>query len=359
MKSRKINQQIAHWRIWTTMLLVFLSGCDSNIPPLDAASTTPLASRKEESANISGVEVWRVRTDFPNYGSKSPYPYILDGMVVTSSLPNPKDSHASLLTAYSLSTGQIIWRTKYSDDYGTFISSACVDKATKRLYLIYGLGVGAFDLKTGQQLWQTERLGTRGKIFIDCWGNGSLQVRTDGIYFYAIDPINGKILSMQEKASSDTLVFSREGVNIIQVQKGPRTLAQDDNGQVLWQVESYLIGGPVLFVEGDDILIYQGLPLISLLTRMNYRTGQIIWKTAQIFVSNPVLLDDKVFALTIDGKLSALDVSSGQEIGNVQFDRGFSDVLGEASFFVAAQSPYVVVYFGDTQELVAFKFETQ
>lgn len=359
MKSSKITQQITHWWIWAIMFLVFLSGCDSNIAPLDAASATPLASRKVESATISGAEVWRVRVDSQNYGTEPLYPFVLDGMVVTSSFPNRKAPYTSFLTAYSLSTGQVIWQTKYSNDNDTFTWSACVDKAGKRLYLSYGLGVGAFNLNTGQQLWQTtEPIGSRAKTFVNCEENSDLQVRADNNIIFVIDHLSGKVLS-KTQTSPDTLLFSRGGVNIIQAQKGPRTLAQDDNGQVLWQVESYLIGGPVLFIEGDDILIYRGLPLISLLTRMNYRTGQIIWKTAQIFVSNPVLLDDKVFALTIDGKLAALDVSLGQEIGNVQFDRGFSDVLGETSFFVAAQSPYVVVYFGDTQELVVFKLDAK
>ena len=361
MTSCKITQQMAQILIRLVVFLVLLAGCSSNDDTIiGAVSSTHQASRKSESTTISGTEIWRVRTDPPNYGSNHPFPFVLDDMVVANSFPDQKNRDKSLLTAYSFSTGQVIWQTSYKDNYGASIWSACVDKVGKRLFLIYGRGVSAFDLVTGEQSWRiTESVGTRGKTFVNCQDNGTLHVRTDGIYFYAIDPNSGKILSIQKQDMPDTIAFSREGVNVIQLQKAKRTLAQDETGQILWQVESYIIGGPVLFIEENDILISSGLPLTSWLTRMNYRTGQTIWIATRGFVSNPVLFDGKVFALTIDGKLVALDVSSGQEIGNVQFDRNFSDALGETSFFVAAQPPYVVVYFGDTQELVAFKFETK
>jgi outer membrane protein assembly factor BamB len=183
-----------------------------------------------------------------------------------------------------------------------------------------------------------------------------LKVRSDGTKIFSIDRFDGKVLSAQQRDSRDYTKFYRDGVKIISLYESPSTLiAKDDTGQVLWQLERYMNYWP-LFLEGDNILTSSDSRSLA---RMNYRTGQVVWEVWSLFVSNYVLLDGKVFVLKSEGKLAALDVNSGQEIGNVQFNRGFSDAWGEASFFVAAQSPYVVVYFGDTQELVAFKFETQ
>jgi len=71
------------------------------------------------------------------------------------------------------------------------------------------------------------------------------------------------------------------------------------------------------------------------------------------------LLKDRVIALREDGYLESRDITTGELLEYIVFDKGFKDAFGKRVFVVQAQEPYLFVYFGDSQEIIVFKRQVQ
>jgi len=94
--------------------------------------------------------------------------------------------------------------------------------------------------------------------------------------------------------------------------------------------------------------------------RANVQTGQVIWETSERnYLSNFALVGSRVYALREDLTLVAFDLDTGTILGTLQFDGPPAETvcrgIGGTVYWVVADGPYVLVYFGDTQELIALK----
>lgn len=350
---------------------VLLTSC--TVEETSQAPTAVLPSRTMASSTMDMTEIWRVRTGLPNPSpdvQTPPFLYIAGDKIVMSTFIED-GSYDSFLTAFSLTTGGIVWQTRYKDpDSGTNIGKAYLDKISNRLYLVYSYRVSAFDLETGRQLWITENLRTHVGYVFPYEQTDASKIQVDNPQDHiTIDSSTGKILTVQPSTWSgvdnlkvlyhDLLIknLSDEEVDKFNFdQKSYHFGALDVSGQFLWDIPQHAEFWPTFINENDFIVAFGG-PTYQI-WRVNAQTGLDRWRSDLGIVSNYAILQDRVIALREDGYLLSMDLESGRLFNYAVFDMNFRESIGERPFWVAASDPYLFVYFGDTQELVAFRMNT-
>mgnify|MGYP001461243585 CR=1 FL=1 len=330
-------------------------GCQSDFDlGTPSPQPTPLPSRYISSSTLDLVEIWRARTEFPNPSpdvQSPPFLYVTKDKVVMSSFVAGR-SQDSYLTAFSLGTGAVLWQTRYPDPgFGTATNTAYLDNASNKLYLAYSFRVSAFDLETGRQLWTTENLGDHESYTFPYEQVDPLQLQIDNTKEnIKIDPSSGKVLSVQGTNLPRLRVPYK---NILMLDHGDYFGAFDGNGQLLWKIPHWAEFWPT-FVNDEDFVIAFGRAKYWI-WRVNAQTGQDRWRSSPDIVSNYVIWRDRVIALREDGYLLSMDLETGQLFNYAIFDKDFKEAIGKRPFWVAASDPYLYVYFGDTQELIAFQ----
>lgn len=347
------------WRyVFCMLFLLFgLTNCTPSSPrSISTPIPTPSGSHQIISSSLNLVEVWRYRAGFAAvYDLQSnPPPLVMAGdKVVLSTFVDLHESsdQDSFLTARALDSGQVLWQTRYSGvGYGTTVKSSYFDDKLNRIYLQYSFSIGAFDAETGKQLWVTPNLGEHTTyIFAHEQQDGVLTVRTNNNELLTFDPNDGRLLSREKIAHF--LTITHEGTEI------PIPYVMEFK----WAFECY---DPVIwptFVGDEDLLLecaWRDSAWPHMLYRANYKTGQTIWSTPRQFISNYAIRGNILYIMDEFTQLGAIDMETGKVVGFMIFDNKFtkSTIESERSGWIAIQDPYLVIYFGDTEELVAFRF---
>ena len=343
------------------VLIFMMTSCRVGQSPFDPTATpTLLESRKIVSSNLNLTEIWRFRTGLPAFTVSSvqtpPFLFITKDKVIVATYGDLAKTTDGYLTALSPSSGEIIWQTAYHDpDYGVHLGSAYLNTETKRLFLMYSFRVSGFDIETGKQLWVSEDLGGHTGYTFAYKQENMLVVDSSERERITIDPSTGQVLSRQ-KTGQPRMIILRDGITLV---NNPGFMAIDRSNQTIWTWHQAGLDVEFWpsFVDDDELIAEFGGP-VYYLARINYHTGQAVWESVFYIMSNYALLENRVFALIEDGSLVALDLESGQVVGLMQFDKRIrTGDFATAPFLVAASDPYLFTYFGDTQELVAFKLD--
>ena len=337
-------------------------------PPSEAISTDCIQRvilgdnqphRLAETQSLNWVELWRL----PNGLPQGPNFIIAGQNVVTWFGVDNQQSKDQCLVALELSTGRIVWQTllKSPTYQGTRVDTAYVDLSLNHLYLTYSYRVQAFDLQTGGLLWFRE-LNPGGHVgyAFEAQSSNPLVIYNSSDQVFRIDPFTGTILSRKREMKwglqKDGIEFSSPpGVGLEAVdQTTNRVLWRKPGVYLLTQADwTIFTGEDMIYSVAMVHPLAPGAP-DSYLSRVNIRTGVERWHAYGRHVSNMVLDGGLLYTLREDGALVTLNAESGQPVGVIQFDRPFSKI-GERSFWVAVQDPYLLVYVGDSQELIVFK----
>jgi outer membrane protein assembly factor BamB len=335
------------------LLLMSSTGCSSmslNANPLP----TPSGSHQVASSSLPLAEIWRYRAGYAEALDLqfNPSPLIIArNKIIISTYVDANDrSHSdSLLTARDLNSGNTLWQTRYGgvDRYdGTRINSFYFDEKLNRLYLQYAFNLGAFDTETGKQLWFTPKLGDHTTyVFAHEQQDGVLTVRTNNNELLTFNPNDGQLLSKEKVDYFLTMTHNGTEIPIPHI------------AEFKWKFDCYRPGLWPTFVGAEDILLECSRPFM--IYRANYKTGQTIWRTSHSFVSNYAIRGNTLYILDRFAQLNAIDLETGGVVGMMIFDEGIMDPNNIRPFWIVIQDPYLIIYFGDTQELVAFKFEAK
>jgi len=345
------------------IILLMTTSCVNRQSPFDPTPIPiPLGSRNVVSSNLDLTEIWRFRTGVPNTAVSNiqtpPFIFIAKDKVIFGSQSDLPKSRDAYLTALSLSSGEMIWQTQYSDpDYYASIDSAVLNIKTNRLFVVSAFRVVGFDLETGKQVWITPDLGGHTGYTFAYEQGDVLIVDSSKPERITIDPSTGQVLSRQP-TDHQRMTILHEGIKLV---NNPGFMAIDQNNQTLWtwhQTGLDVEFWPA-FIDENDLIAEFGGPMYYL-ARINYHTGQKVWESVYYIMSNYAVLENCVFALIEDGSLVALDLENGQVVGRMQFDKPIRDGdYATRPFWVAGSYPYLFTYFGDTQELVAFRFDAK
>lgn len=343
------------------VLIFMMTSCRVGQSPFDPTATpTSQESRKIVSSNLNLTEIWRFRTGMSNTFVSNiqtpPFIFTTKDKVIFGSYIDPNKNQDSYLTALSQDFGEVLWQTKISNPgNGTHLDSAYLNIKTNRLFLVYSFRVAGFDLETGQQLWITPDLGGHNNYIFAYEQSDALLVDSSERERITIDPSTGQVLSRQKTGQPRMIIF-RDGITLV---NNPSFMAIDQSNQTIWTWHQAGLDVEFWpsFVDDDELIAEFGGP-VYYLARINYHTGQAVWESVFYIMSNYALLENRVFALIEDGSLVALDLESGQVVGLMQFDKRIrTGDFATAPFWVATSDPYLFTYFGDTQELVAFKLD--
>lgn len=284
-------------------------------------------------------------------------------VVANSIIVLPIFSDKTHLAAFDAGNGQSLWSQRlvtpqYPDDLQS-VDSMYVD--AERVYVAVPLVIRSFRLADGHPMWMTESLPAHaGYDIYPGTQNGILQVYStlEDRLVYNIDADSGQIRSIEQY--SRTLVATTASVQYhdgVKSRGGPTNLFGVDShtGNVLWRssVKGAVRGWPV-FISPEETIISTG-SLLQTISAINPTSGEVIWQSPEASViSNFVVMDNAVYSITPGAALIAQDTLTGRSIGRIQFGGGPLDATDANEDFVFADHSMLFVYFGDSQELIAF-----
>ncbi len=259
------------------------------------------------------------------------------------------------ILAVSLETGEIAWKTRHQGVIER------VDRDTERIYVLSSYHITAYRSSDGKRLWQSEEFPAQTYYQFYEWGMGNplrLYSNKDTIIF--LDPLTGETLGQNPYPffmQYGRFDFFYEVLTNKQAGTSTRMMwvVDHETNQRLWSREIVWrrLMQPVF--SGEDMLYLDGKVIYDIL-RVNLQTGEDRWKTTRSrYISNFALVGSSVYLLDRQGSLVALDANNGQEIGRVSFNGPPPQELGTYPYWVAADAQFVLVYFGDTEELIALK----
>lgn len=194
--------------------------------------------------------------------------------------------------------------------------------------------VVALNSKTGKKLWSTstKKKFTAGPALVD----NLLLLTTADALVVALDANNGKQV-WESKVNSEVLAppSGKDGIVLVHANDGSVSALDAKSGTKLWAVDQatpsltlHFSSAPV--VVGNRVLV--GFSTGKLLA-LNLQTGAIEWeRTISLpqgrselqrmvdITADPLVSDDTVYAITYQGKMAAVNISTG----NLLWDRDVS-----------------------------------
>jgi outer membrane protein assembly factor BamB len=333
-------------RLQTALILLCLSFCGV-YPTLPGLPTpTPIIPPKRlVSQTLPLKEKWRISVEVEAIMSSGRTEQYLwqwtpQGLVFA----NRGEGQLALLDSQS---GQRLWQVTYKEQIGAHALVA--DEA--RVYLASSWRISAYSLATGQLLWQTDKQ-TPHRGYDLYLRNGFLFEYEIGRDYrvHKFDRETGVKLETQVLPAETPLIVV--WLAEIDLGRADNWLWAIDNttNQVLWRVPretlAHMNYPPVaaagLLVMTDNSTLY-----ISKLD-----IGEILWQQSEI-VSNPVVLDNRVYAMAVDASIRAYDLGNGEEVGILQIE---PPVTTDAGYALTANlaDKMIYAYYGDSEEIIAF-----
>jgi outer membrane protein assembly factor BamB len=265
-----------------------------------------------------------------------------------------EDYSGSLLVAADLSTGTQNWQVPTQISGRFAHNSSYVYGGTSRGIIV------AHDIYTGEIVWQTN-LPIGKSVYQIAATESNVFVNMVPASFYVLDATTGIIQSSRPAEEASPIFFIED--NVMYWQPLPLYLQALDTqtNRVLWQTEltNPFDEAPV-FTDG---LIYVRLRT-GYLVVLESSTGTILWSTPRTeedrLASHVAVSNGVVYFLTDEAHLKAIDAYTGTLLGKIKIGSSLLE-LPEHDYFnlpfeVATSDDKVVVYFGDTQQLFAFRF---
>jgi len=335
-----------------------VSGCQLVLPsgalhpPATSTPQFPALSKQITSNTLPLVERWRWSDNINNLSISRPAVAVTEDQVI---ILKREDAEQRVMV-FDIHTGDYVWE---SEDIANIRSVATDDE---RVYIGTITYVQAFDLETGQELWRGAEQPSMKKGGFVVYAKED-QVEAYDIsepVVYILDPITGQTIDEIPKL----LFFRWNGVDY-SIVRGEHLLLEARNAmnnEKLWSnaFPGYIGGRPVF--SGDTMLLTSRGQIFG----VKAKTGEIIWQTANpettfthpVYITGVALQDDLAYALRYDAAIVGFNPDTGEQIGIVEMMPGHTleDDKGEVKHYtIVTSDKYVVVYYGNSQELIVFE----
>ncbi|HLO18802.1 MAG TPA: PQQ-binding-like beta-propeller repeat protein [Anaerolineales bacterium] len=258
-----------------------------------------------------------------------------------------KDEKSLVLTAIDSLSGDVLWQKPIYSSSGYLISQ---DKVVYR-GTFGDAELQTYDADTGDMLWEnklsgahsvTELYSTTDKLFIFT-GNDK---------FLILDA-EGEILEIR---SEPYRTFLENNGRLYRNRNSSFELFDTSTQKVVWDVniEDRFTHSPV-FDNGKIYLRTWAVP--TEIYSIDDVTGTVDWKVSYDVVSNLCVLKTRIYFLTLDGNLVAIDRLSGNEVSKVKLSPAFDHTKQIGGYFVAADSlnNVLAISFGDNAQIMGLK----
>jgi outer membrane protein assembly factor BamB len=297
-------------------------------------------------ANIDYEHLWDYKTSLLNAVD------LIDDLVIFS------DSACYKVVTVNIETGDTTWSVSYR---ANSISAA----STRNHVYVETLDTKelvALD-ENGKQIWKnTAMKGQHGGIKPYALSNGSL-VASIPHELVIVDPSTGEFGNVIPLPDYSFIIG---GEYFWRVGNGQLIARDAQSANIVWRSEYQGMTQCCLkqvTVTSEHIALLFAGKVITL----DRKTGALIWETAEDqIVSNFVVMDGKVVFLNIDATLFFLNESTGETLATVQFIpptanardmRNNDGVIGNSK--LVAADDVLVIYFGDTDMLSAYRFDLE
>lgn len=334
---------------------IVLFGCQSviSIPTSRAFRTNPTvtpsgASKQVTIATLPLVERWKWSGMVPGL-DYPPLVVVAEEKVVIVA----HDGGGSKVAVFNAHTGNPIWQSDYIHHLETLnVSNNHVYVGTMRY-------VQAFDLETGQILWQGAKQPWDKKGFLYVYATDE-QVQVYDFHqehLYLLDPQTGTTL---EERDYPQIFFKKGDIYYSGCRYGYKTsclaAVNATTNQILWSRRfKGLVHLWPTFIEDQILLINSGGQLFAI----NNATGEIIWQSEGLhFVTGPAKQDNLIYAIRSDATIVAFKPETGEEAGTIEMtpNRTIEDNEGYLLHYaIAASDKFVAAYYGNSQELIVFE----
>ncbi len=325
-----------------SLLMILVTSCQSS------QSSSPLIGRRQVTESSLGlVEQWRVSTSREDYSAYYPPPLAIIGDCVVIGFDSEQDKAISRLEGISLESGKVLWKSLFKGN----ISASFHD--SQRIFLMSAYHIGAYRLSDGKRLWENDLKEHQSYWFLPWDPVSPLKIYSSEHELFQVDPETGKVLSIE-----NTIVYMQyDKYQFVYTVEGLyRSINAVDPtiNRVIWshQIDSKTRWQPGIV---DNNLVFFEKSVASKIVSIDIPSGKENWETSEEFVSNYAIVNEQLFALTREGALVALNPATGQRIGQMSFSNPSPQDPGGYPFWVAGNENYVLIYFGDSQELIAFK----
>jgi outer membrane protein assembly factor BamB len=252
-------------------------------------------------------------------------------------------------------TGNLRWVVELSGPVDTLVSDE--DK-------VYAAGdagqiVEAYQLQTGELAWKAD-------ITLPDHSGYYLNLQERGLYAYQLgqeeaiyifDRQSGKnldkirILDMGQRSTNLLLLGDQEWL-----QANDEAIVFVRADQVVWQTN---LGGvpqkfPWLHDNLSIVYFKNDRTVFDGLAGLDRSTGSLIWDRPGEFFSNFIIVDDLLYVISKEADVLVINPENGQTVGQAEFSPDTIDIAHPISA-VAADRDMLYVYFGDSQELIAFE----
>jgi outer membrane protein assembly factor BamB len=225
------------------------------------------------------------------------------------------------LTVLDATTGQELWGQ--DDKHGGQIFGFAV--GDKHIYLSLRPHYLARDLYTGETIWQSNLPGSPGQLLYEAGELFMIDPKMP-----VLDANTGEFKRSLNFEINSTVVNLQAGI-IYFFAFGKGQALDTQKNRVLWEKPiGDLLGSsrtwtPLL----RNNRIYLGSN--GALKVLDASTGEVIWdqvfakKSDVILYSNPVFVEDTIYAIFSDGSLRAFNDANGIQTGQVEFGAAFTD----------------------------------
>jgi outer membrane protein assembly factor BamB len=337
-------------------LLFFLYSCilGINKPKWDVPPIA-MPTRMVNHADFSIQEKWRYSDKLIQYRDNSVF-IAIDGLLIFVDFD--LDELTRRMVALSGDTGSIIWETEPLAYPEEFLVS---DR--EKIYLALSKKIIAYDIATGKVLWETEEnLPDRTQYRMIAEGNSLILYSAEDINEDAtkktirtFNTQNGVLENIVEETTlKDASFILKTNDFEYWTNRSAVWLVNRETNQQQWsipinealQYEPLLINNTFIFASGifSDVFALDNL------------TGRQVWKYNNKIVSNMSLDSNTIYAIREDASIVAIDAFSGEEIEQINMKPNYTENQGSRSlpYLITTNSDMIFVYFGDSQEIIAF-----
>jgi outer membrane protein assembly factor BamB len=353
------------WLIITVFLLTVLSLVAMFYVATDIFQKNKVAAEniQEESsfparsiieATLPVNEIWRISNiNLPHLDIPAAMLASDDYVFFVSYDDGGKDS----LNAIDSESGEILWTVNIP-----LIDSMIINES--RIFIAVFWDIRSYNLSDGKLLWRSEQLPQHT-------GYRLHPIAEEKVLVYSVEDYSGKreqvlryyniddgILETvrQEISLGEWLVLKFPDVEFWADRYDRFWAVSKPMNDFLWEanIDQQYNNTPTMM--GSTIFLSDGA--FPKLLAIDTNTGLQIWKYSEEIVSNIELSDGILYAVRLDGALTALDPNTGQEIGSIKFSPAETKPETKA-YWIATAGEKIFVYFGDSRELIALSISKE
>lgn len=318
-------------------------------------SINPSLQRAISSASFPMSHIWSARLFVDNGSATTPLVSTTDALIV--------GKFCNKVVSLDIATGEIMW---FSTSMRTPTSIIADDENTK-LYVSHSGGISALSISDGTRVWSNEsNIFIRNSHPIQEQPDTSLVVYVAGGGFWDIDPDTGQVerlsmLSDDTIAFFDDIAFTRKpGANFVEA-------INIATGRSLWEVGGLRRCCLSTFNDVpqvlDNLLVLRWNQENTRPVVIDINTGQIVWQaTNDMIISNIVVENEIVYALTAKAELLLISAQDGSTLGAIEFEEPEESRLLYQSGAIGGswlnvKDNRLAIYFQDTNVLSVYEVD--